>query len=132
MIQPGPDGVSQVNGEELYAKKVIVCLACPASEAVVLQPDVGVSFTVVLDDDARRSEVLWEVSVVHGASEHFLPQLFRGEVASFVMVTTSVVRVWHVVLGLHIIILQQVLMEYLGLRPSAWMSQLVVGQNLCQ
>jgi hypothetical protein len=58
-------------GEELDDEKVIVRPTRLASKAVVLQPDAGVSFIVVLDDAARCSEMVWEASVTHGISERF-------------------------------------------------------------
>jgi hypothetical protein len=83
MIQPGPRGVSQVNGEELDDEKDIVHPAHPTSEVVVLQPDTRVHFTIILDNVARHSKALWEASVAHGASECFWPRHFMSKAASF-------------------------------------------------
>jgi hypothetical protein len=71
MIQSGPGIVGQVDAEELDDEKVIVRRTLLAGKLVVLRPDTGVSFTIVLDDAARRSEALWEASVMHDASECF-------------------------------------------------------------
>jgi hypothetical protein len=83
-------------------------------EAVVRQPDTGASFTTVLDDVARRSEMLWEASVAHGASERFWPRLFRVEVVSLVIVMAFAVRVPHAALGCRVVVLHAVLMMHLG------------------
>jgi hypothetical protein len=93
MIQLSPGGVSQVDGEELDAEMVVVWHAHLASKAVVLQLGAGVSFTVVLDDIARHSEMLWEASVMHSTSERFRPRPFRAEAVSFTIVSTSTARV---------------------------------------
>jgi hypothetical protein len=114
MIQPGPGGVSQVDGEELDDEMVVVHPARLASKAVVLQPDTGVSFTIVLDDTTRHSKMLWEASVAHGTSERFLLKPFMAEVVPFTIILASVAWVSHVVLGLRIIIPQAVLMMHLG------------------
>jgi hypothetical protein len=37
--------------------------------AEVFHLDAGVGFAVILDDIARRSEMLWEMRVMHGISE---------------------------------------------------------------
>jgi hypothetical protein len=71
MIQLGPSRVSMVNGEELDDEKDIGCPICLASEVVVLQPNAGVSFTIILDDVAWHSEMLSEASVTDGPSKHF-------------------------------------------------------------
>jgi hypothetical protein len=88
-----PGGVSQVHGEQLDDEKVIGYLTRLASEVVVLQPDTGVSFTIVLDDIARHLETLWEASIMHGASECFWPRFFRAEATSFVIIMASAIRV---------------------------------------
>jgi hypothetical protein len=49
MIQPGSGRVGQVDGEEQDDETVIVYLACLARKVVVLQLDIGVSFTVIPD-----------------------------------------------------------------------------------
>jgi hypothetical protein len=38
--------------EELDDEEVVVCFAYSAREAVVLQPDIGVGFAIILDDVA--------------------------------------------------------------------------------
>jgi hypothetical protein len=104
MIRPGPDGISQVHWEELDNEKVIVHSARSACEVVVLQPDIGVSFAIVLDGIAQCLKMLWEMSITYDASEHLWARLFRTEVASFVIVAASTPWVSCVMLGLHIII----------------------------
>jgi hypothetical protein len=95
-----------------------------ASQAVVLQPDVGVRFIIILGDAAWCSEALWEVGIKHGASEHFRPRPSRVEALSFMIVSASVVRVpcaalvSCTMLGLHIIVPQAVPMTFLGFGPS--------------
>jgi hypothetical protein len=56
IIQPGPGGILQVYREELDDEEVIVHSVHFAREAVILQPDTGVGFAVVLDDVAWRSK----------------------------------------------------------------------------
>jgi hypothetical protein len=104
MIRPGLDGISQVHGEELDNEKVIVHSARSACEVVVLQPDIGVSFAIILDGIAQCLKMLWEMSITYGASEHLWARLFRTKVASFVIATASTPWVLRVMLGLHIII----------------------------
>jgi hypothetical protein len=87
MIQPGTSQVGLVNGEELDDEKVIVYPACPAREAVVLQPNTGVSFLIVLDDVVRCTEAPCEPHVLHGASKRLRPWSLRAEVASLAIVT---------------------------------------------
>jgi hypothetical protein len=65
--------VGQVNGEELDDEKVIVCPACPAREVVVLQPNIGIGFTVILDDVVGHSKMLREACVAHIAPKHHGP-----------------------------------------------------------
>jgi hypothetical protein len=52
MIQPGPGRISQVHQEEQDDEGVIVHSTCSTCEAIMLQPDVGVGFAIVLDDVA--------------------------------------------------------------------------------
>jgi hypothetical protein len=100
--------------EKLDDEKVIVYPSHLTCETVVLQPDAGVSFIIVLDDVARRLETLWEASVVHSASEHFWPWLLKVVVVSFMIITTFVVWVPRMALVLCIVVLQAVLMMHLG------------------
>jgi hypothetical protein len=65
MVEPTSGRVSQVNGEELDDEKVIVRPACPALEAVVLQPNARIGFTVIHDDVIGCSKMLREARVVH-------------------------------------------------------------------
>jgi hypothetical protein len=95
-------------------RKVIVRPARLASEMVVLQLNAGVIFAIVHDNLAWRSETLWEACVMHGASKCFWPRSFGVEVASLMIVMTSMVRVPCPALGLHIVILLVVLVVHLG------------------
>jgi hypothetical protein len=58
MIQSGPGGIGQVDGKELDDEEIIICSTHSTPKAVVLQPDAGVSFAVVLDDVARCLKML--------------------------------------------------------------------------
>jgi hypothetical protein len=57
----------------LYDEQVIVCPARPAREVVVLYPNSGVGFVVVLDDVAWRPKMLWEMLIMDVASERLWP-----------------------------------------------------------
>jgi hypothetical protein len=105
IIQLGLGRVDQLNGKEPDDEKVIIYPTHLTSELVVLQPDAGVSFTIVLYDIARCSEALWEVSIMHSDFKCFWPWLFKAEVVSFVIITASVAWVLHAVLGLCIVVL---------------------------
>jgi hypothetical protein len=87
MILPGPGGISQVDREELDDEGVIVHSTRFPREAVILQPDVGVSIAVVLDNVAWCLKTLWEMSVTHGASKHLWARPFMTEDASFTVIT---------------------------------------------
>jgi hypothetical protein len=89
MIQPCPSSVGQIDGEELNDEKVIIHSARLRSKAVVLLPDTGVSFVIILDDAARHSKTLWEASVTHGTSEHLRPGPFKAEAMPFMIVLAS-------------------------------------------
>jgi hypothetical protein len=52
MIQPGPSGISYIDWEELDGKEIVIRSARSTHEAVVLQPDVGVGFVIILDSVA--------------------------------------------------------------------------------
>jgi hypothetical protein len=104
VIQSGPGGISQVDGEELDDEKVIVRFTRSAHEAIVLHPDGGVSFAIVLDDVARCSKTLWETSIMYGVSERVWARPFRTVDAPFTIIVASVVRVLHASLGLRVII----------------------------
>jgi hypothetical protein len=67
VIEPSSGHVSQVNKEELDDEKVIVRPTGLGREAVVLQPNTGISFTVVLNDVVWHSKMLREACIVHVA-----------------------------------------------------------------
>jgi hypothetical protein len=50
VIEPDPGRIGQVNVEELDDEEVIICPACSAREAIVLQPNAGVGFAIIFDD----------------------------------------------------------------------------------
>jgi hypothetical protein len=81
-------------------EKVIVRPTCPTREAVVLQPNAGVSFAIILDNVVRHMEAPWELCVLHGASECLWPYSFRVEAASLTVIMAPVVWVPHVTLGI--------------------------------
>jgi hypothetical protein len=69
VIETSVGRVNQVNGEDLDGKKVIGRHVFPAHEAVVLEPNVRIGFTVILDDFIGHSKTLREVRVAHVALE---------------------------------------------------------------
>jgi hypothetical protein len=85
-------------------EKVIIHSTRSACEMVVLQADVGVSFSVVLDDIAQCSKMLWETSVAYDAFKCLWARLFRTEDVSFVIVAASMAWVSHASLGLCVIV----------------------------
>jgi hypothetical protein len=52
MIQPDPSRISYIDWEELDGKEIVIRSARSTREAVVLQPDVGVGFVIILDSVA--------------------------------------------------------------------------------
>jgi hypothetical protein len=54
----------------------------------------GVSFTIILDDIARRLEMLQKTCITHFASERFWPWSFRVEFVSLAVITPSTARRW--------------------------------------
>jgi hypothetical protein len=85
--------------EELDDEKVIICPACPAHDAVVLQPNDEIDFAVVLDDVIWRSKTLRETHVTHIAPEHLGPWPRRAKATSFLIVAPATTHVAYVVLG---------------------------------
>jgi hypothetical protein len=73
--------------------KVVICPAYPACEAVVLQPIVGISFVVVLDDVIGRSKMLSETRVAHVALERLWPWPFRAKAVPFSIVALTAMSV---------------------------------------
>jgi hypothetical protein len=117
-------------GEELDDEQIVACPAHPAHKAVVLQPNTGVCFVVILDDVAWCLKTLQETCITHVASERLWPHSLRTEVASLPNVTSSTTRVPYVVLGPCVFIPLAVLTKRLGFRPPVQMTQLVMDQNL--
>jgi hypothetical protein len=54
VVKRGPGHVDQVNGEQLDDEEVIIHPTHPTSKLVVLQPNTGVGFAVILDDIVWR------------------------------------------------------------------------------
>jgi hypothetical protein len=104
MIQLGPGGIDQVDGEELDDEEIVVRSARSAHEVVVLQPYAGVSFIIILDDVARHSKMLREMSVMYGAPECLWARPFRTEAASFATIMASMAWVMRASLGLCIVV----------------------------
>jgi hypothetical protein len=75
-----------------------------AHEAVVLQPDDGVNFAVILDDVARRSETPREMGIMHGSSERLWARPFRTEVVSLTIIVAPMMWVSCALLGLRIVV----------------------------
>jgi hypothetical protein len=73
-------------------------------EVIILQPDVGVGFTVIFGDIARRSKTSWKMSVAHGASKHLGTRPFKIEAASLVIVVAPMMRVPRAWSGLRAVI----------------------------
>jgi hypothetical protein len=66
-------------------------------EAVIFQPNTGVSFAVVFGDVAWRPEMSWKERVAHGAPKCLGTGPFRAKAASFminVAPTMWVLRAW--------------------------------------
>jgi hypothetical protein len=94
-------------------KEIIILFAHSTREVVVLQPDAGVGFTVVLDDVAWRSKMARETSVTHDTSKRLWARPFRTEVASFVIIMVPMAWVSHALLGLCIVVAWAVPSVYL-------------------
>jgi hypothetical protein len=69
VIEPSFGRAGQVNREELDDGKVVICPAYPTREMVVLQPNAGIDFAIILDDVIGRSKTLRETRVAHVAPE---------------------------------------------------------------
>jgi hypothetical protein len=94
VIKPSSGHVSQVNGDELDDKKVIVHPAYPARKAVVLQPNARIGFTVIPDDVLGRSKMLREA---HVAPKRLGPR--GAKAAPFLIATLATTRVACIMLG---------------------------------
>jgi hypothetical protein len=98
VIEPRSGCIGQVDGEELNDKQVAICPACPACEVVVLYPDTGISFTVILDDIVGHSKTLGEAHVAHVTPKHLGPRPLRNKATSFLVVAPTAVLDARVVL----------------------------------
>jgi hypothetical protein len=96
VIKPSSGNVSQVNGDELDDKKVIVHPACPARKVVVLQPNARIGFTVIPDDVLGRSKMLREA---HVAPECLGPWPRGAKAAPFLIAVLAMTRVACIMLG---------------------------------
>jgi hypothetical protein len=123
MVQPGPSGLDQIYREELGEEQIIVCSSHSTCEAVILQPDARVVFSVVFGDVARCLKASWKAIIAHGASEYLGTRPFETEVASFTIITAPATRVLRASLQLHAVVLRVMppvcLRFRLGTR-SAW------------
>jgi hypothetical protein len=99
VIELSSGRVSQVNGEELDDEKVVILPACPAREAVVLQPNTGIGFAIVLDNVIGHSKTLRETRVAHVAPERPGPWPLSTKVVPFSITMPTVTRIACVVLG---------------------------------
>jgi hypothetical protein len=95
-------------------EKVIIHRTCSTHMVVVLQPNAGVGFAIVLDDVAQHSEALQEMPIPHGASKHFWPWSFGAEATSLTIIMPPVLQVLHSALGLRVFTLLVVLIARLG------------------
>jgi hypothetical protein len=93
MIQPDPGGIRQVDQEEMDDERVIIRSARVSCEVVILQPDAGVSFAVILDDVAWRMKTLWQTSIAYGTSKRLRAWLFKTESKLFAVVMAPTARV---------------------------------------
>jgi hypothetical protein len=89
VIKPSFGHVSQVSGEELDDENRIVRPACPTREAVVLQPNTGIGFTIIIDDVVRRSKTLREAHVAHVSPQRLGTQPIRAKVVPFSITTPT-------------------------------------------
>jgi hypothetical protein len=73
--------------------------APPTREVVILEPDNGAGFAVLLGDVARRSKMSWEMGAAHGAFERPWTRSFKTKAASFTIVAAPMMRVPCALLG---------------------------------
>jgi hypothetical protein len=99
VIEPSSGRVGQVNGEEQDDEEVIILPAYLAHKAIVLQPNVGIGFAVIFDDDIWHPKMFREACVVHVALELLGPWPFGSDAAPFLIVPPVVAWVAHADLG---------------------------------
>jgi hypothetical protein len=99
VIEPSSGRFRQVNGEELDDEGIVDHPALPAHEAVVLQPNIGIGFAVVLDDVVGLPKILREACVTHVAPERFRPWPLGAKAAPFSIAAPTVMNVAHTVLS---------------------------------
>jgi hypothetical protein len=104
MVQPGPDGFSQIYMEELDDEQIVVRSVHCTCEVVILQPDVAAGFSVVFGDVARRSKVSQKMSVEYSTSEYLGTRLFGTKATSFAIIEAPATWVPCELLGLHVVI----------------------------
>jgi hypothetical protein len=71
MVQPGPSGFSQIYREELDDEQIIGYPSRSTREAIILQPNTGVSFAIVFGGVARRLKEFWKMSAAHLGTKPF-------------------------------------------------------------
>jgi hypothetical protein len=121
VIKPSSRCVDQVNGEELDDEKVIIHLACLAREAIVLQPNAGVVFVIVLYDFVGRLKTLRETRVVYVASKRLRLWLLEAKATPFLITMPAATCVTCVVLGAFPSPHASLMMCW-GLKVTAWVA----------
>jgi hypothetical protein len=127
VVQPGPGGFNQIDWKELDNEEIITRSPRPASEAVVLQPDAGVYFAIVLDDVAWHLKTPREMGIAHGAYKRLWAWRFRIEAASFTIVAAPVMRVLRVLLELRTVVPWELPLLCLRFQSGTWPAPVVVG-----
>jgi hypothetical protein len=130
VIEPSFGRVRQVNGEELEYERVIVCPACPAREAVVLQTNAGIGFTIILDDVIGCSKMLMEACATHVAPERLGPWPLGAKFAPFSIAASAVMRVACAILEVFPFVPPVSLMARRRLRTSTQVAWLEMGRGL--
>jgi hypothetical protein len=98
VIDPGPSGVSQLNGKELDDEEVIICPACPAHEAIVLQANARIGFAIIFDDIIWCPKMFRETHAMHATPECLGHWPIGAKAVLFMVVVPATTRVACVVL----------------------------------
>jgi hypothetical protein len=98
LIKPSSRHVSQIEGEKLNDEHVTICPTCPARKAVILWPDAGIGFSVILDDIIWHLKTFWEAHIVHVTPERLGPRPLGAKASSLSVATPTVALVAHAVL----------------------------------
>jgi hypothetical protein len=129
MVQLGSGGFSQIDREELDDEQIIICPSHSTCEAVILQPNDGVNFTIISDDVAWRPKMSQKMSVAHGAPECVGTKCFRAKVASVTIIVAPSTWVPHAWLELCIIIPWAMSLVRRRFRPDPRPSRVAAGQE---